>query len=192
MGRHRRGSARYWGHGYWRVPQTGVPARSLTTLAELAMRSADFARPRHFISAAVRADTYGWLKNVANRARHARRLPPALLPPLLDASAQTQVWSATLTAGRSSIAETSRLPSASSPSLWMGSGVPAGVPSSAASMSIPCPVPSGISVPMRWRLWACVPSGRMPPSKPFQGGKALRGGAKHGGSNERTGGGALR
>ena len=78
------------------------------------------------------------------------------------------------------------------PSSWMDSDVPAGVASSAASMSMPCPVPGGIVVPIRWRLWVCVPSGRTPPGKPGQGGRAFRGGAKRGGSNERTGGVARR
>ena len=56
----------------------------------------------------------------------------------------------------------------------------------------PFPFPGRIAVPMRWRLWACMPSGRTPPQKPVQGGKAFRGGAKRGGSNERTGGVARR
>ena len=135
-------------------------------------------------------------KKVANRARHARRLATALLLAFtapLDASAQTQVWSATLIAGE--IVDYGNIADAVgdlSPSSWMDSDVPVSVPSSAASMLMPCPAPGGIAVPMRWRLWACVSSGRMLPSKPVQGGKAFRGGAKHGGSNERTGGGAQR
>ena len=79
-----------------------------------------------------------------------------------------------------------------SSSSWMASDVSAGVASGAALMSMLCPVPGGIAVPIRWRLWACVPSRRTPPGKPAQGGRAFRGGAKRGASNERTGGVARR